>query len=144
MSLDERLDVSVVLPCLNEEGSVGLCVTEARDACVAAGLRGEVLVVDNGSTDASAAVAMASGGRVVEEARPGYGSALLAGFEAARGEILVMADADFTYDFGKIPDLVGPVVEGRADLVLGWAGLGDSRHDALPSPIRRYSAPRPF
>jgi hypothetical protein len=119
MALDERLDVSVVLPCLNEEGSVGLCVTEARDAFVAAGMRGEVLVVDNGSTDASAAVAMASGGRVVEEARPGYGSALLAGFEASRGEILVMADADFTYDFGKIPDLVGPIVEGRADLVLG-------------------------
>ena len=119
MVFDERLDVSVVLPCLNEEGSVGLCVNEAQEALAAAGIRGEVVVVDNGSTDASAEVAMASGGRVVEEARPGYGSALLAGFGASRGEVVVMADADFTYDLGRIPDLVGPVIEGRADLVLG-------------------------
>jgi hypothetical protein len=115
----ERLDVSLVLPCLNEEGSVGLCVNEAREAFAAAGISGEVVVVDNGSTDASAQVAMASGGRVVEEAVPGYGSALLAGFEASRGEVLVMADADFTYDLSKIPDLVQPIAEGRADLVLG-------------------------
>ncbi len=119
MAIDEPLDVSVVLPCLNEEGSVGLCVNEAREAFAASGLRGEVVVVDNGSTDASADVAMMSGGRVVEEARPGYGSALLAGFEASRGAVVVMADADFTYDLGRIPDLVGPVIEGRADLVLG-------------------------
>jgi hypothetical protein len=119
MGFDERLDVSVVLPCLNEEGSVGLCVNEAREAFAAAGIRGEVVVVDNGSTDASVDVALVSGGRVVEEPRPGYGSALLAGFDAARGDVVVMADADFTYDLGRIPDLIAPVIEGRADLVLG-------------------------
>ena len=112
MAFDERLDVSVVLPCLNEEGSVGLCVNEAREALAAAGIQGEVVVVDNGSTDASAEVAKSGGGRVIEETRPGYGSALLAGFEAARGQVVVMADADFTYDLGRIPDLVGPVIDG--------------------------------
>ena len=119
VAFEEHLDVSVVLPCLNEEGSVGLCVNEAREAFAVSGLRGEVVVVDNGSTDASAEVALASGARVIEEPRPGYGSALLAGFEASRGEVIVMADADFTYDFTRIPDLVRLVREGRADLVLG-------------------------
>jgi glycosyltransferase involved in cell wall biosynthesis len=113
------LDVSVVLPCLDEENSVGLCVREASEAFAAANIVGEIIVVDNGSTDASKEIAAAAGGRVVEEVRPGYGSALLTGFEASKGEIVVMADADFTYDLGRIPDLVAPIVEGRADLVLG-------------------------
>ncbi len=117
--MPDRFDVSVVLPCLNEEESVGLCVEEAWAAFRAGGLTGEVVVVDNGSTDNSVAVAEAAGGRVVRESRPGYGSALLAGFDAADGDVLVMADADFTYELARIPDLVAPVREGRADLVLG-------------------------
>jgi glycosyltransferase involved in cell wall biosynthesis len=127
----ERLDVSVVLPCLNEEGSVGLCVNAAREALAAAGMSGEVVVVDNGSTDNSAEVAMTGGARVVEEDRPGYGSALLAGFGAARGEVVVMADADFTYDLGRISDLIGPIIEGRADLVLG-SRLDSPTRGAMP------------
>lgn len=83
MPLDGNCEVSVVLPCLNEEGSVGLRVTEERDALAAAGMRGEVIVVDNGSTDASAEVAASSGARIVAESRPGYRSVLLAGFEAS-------------------------------------------------------------
>ena len=112
-------EVSVVLPCLNEEESVGLCVAEAREACEAAGLTVEVVVVDNGSTDDSVAVAVAAGARVVTERRRGYGSALRAGIEAARGCVVVMADADFTYPLGRVPELVGPVLTGDADLVLG-------------------------
>ncbi len=119
MMSDETLDVSLVLPCLNEEESVGLCVDEALSAFRAGSLRGEVVVVDNGSTDASVAVAVAAGARIVSEPRPGYGSALLAGFESAQGDVLVMADADFTYQLERIPDLVRPVRDGRADLVLG-------------------------
>jgi len=111
--------VSVVLPCLNEADSVGLCVKEALDTMSGAGIAGEVVVVDNGSTDGSADVAEEAGARVVTESRRGYGRALRSGFDAARGDVVVMADADFTYDLQKIPTLVAPVVDGRADLVLG-------------------------
>jgi Glycosyl transferase family 2 len=111
--------VSVVMPCLNEAPSVGLCVEEALSTMRAAGIPGEVLVVDNGSTDDSARIAEEAGARVVTEARPGYGSALRAGFAAARNEVIVMADADFTYDLQKIPLLVAPIAAGEADLVLG-------------------------
>jgi glycosyltransferase involved in cell wall biosynthesis len=111
--------VSVVLPCLNEVDSVGLCVAEARNALREAGIEHEVVVVDNGSVDGSAEAARAAGARVVDEERPGYGSALLAGFAAAREDVVVMADADFTYDFRRLPDLVRPVLHDEADLVVG-------------------------
>jgi hypothetical protein len=114
-----RPDVSVVLPCLDEVGSVGRCVTEALGALAAGGLSGEVVVADNGSVDGSEVAAVAAGARLVLEPRPGYGSALAAGIESARGRVVVMADADCTYDLGRIPDLARPVLEGRADLVIG-------------------------
>jgi len=118
----ERLgdgSVTVVLPCLDEAESVGQCVREAREALAAAGLVGEVVVADNGSSDGSPDIAEEAGARVVHETQRGYGSALRAGFAAARGDVVVMADADFTYDLGKIPDLVAPVVRDEADLVIG-------------------------
>jgi glycosyltransferase involved in cell wall biosynthesis len=111
--------VSVVLPCLNEVDSVGLCVREALDALSLAGIPGEVVVVDNGSLDGSARVAEAAGARVIFESRPGYGRALQTGFKAATGDVVVMADADFTYDLRKVPDLVLPILSGQADLVIG-------------------------
>src|SRR5438132_11984947 len=121
-----RPTVSVVVPCLDEAASVGLCVAEALETLRGAGIDGEVVVVDNGSADGSPEIARAAGARVVFEDNPGYGNALLTGFELARGEVIVMADADFTYDLGRIPELVGPVVRDEADLVLG------SRLDAAP------------
>lgn len=111
--------VSVVLPCLDEADSVGRCVKEALDAMSGAGLPGEVVVVDNGSTDGSPEAARAAGARVVAETVPGYGSALRAGFATALGEVVVMADADFTYDLTRVPDLVAPVIAEEADLVIG-------------------------
>jgi glycosyltransferase involved in cell wall biosynthesis len=110
--------VSVVIPCLNEAASIEKCVGLARDVLARNGIPGEVVVADNGSTDGSAELAADAGARVVQEARRGYGSAYLAGFRAARGKYIVMADADLTYDFNDIPRFVGELDAG-AQLVMG-------------------------
>jgi len=110
--------VSVVIPCLNEAGSIERCVGRAREALEGKGWRGEVIVADNGSEDGSAELAKAAGALVVFEPRRGYGSAYLAGFAAATGDYIVMADADLTYDFGDIPRFVEEL-DGGADLVMG-------------------------
>ena len=110
--------VSVVIPCLNEAETIAECVTRARDALQSNNLHGEVLVADNGSSDGSPDLAAEAGARIVHEPRRGYGSAYLAGFGAARGEYVVMADADLTYDFGDIPRFVDQL-EAGAQLVMG-------------------------
>jgi glycosyltransferase involved in cell wall biosynthesis len=110
--------VSVVIPCLNEEMNIERCVRAARAALDAGESLGEVIVVDNDSDDRSAEVAAAAGALVVVERRRGYGSAYLAGFAAARGKYIVMADADLTYDFGEIPSFVERL-EAGAQLVMG-------------------------
>jgi glycosyltransferase involved in cell wall biosynthesis len=110
--------VSVVIPCLNEAASIERCVGRAREALEGQGWQGEVIVADNGSEDGSAELAKAAGALVVFEPRRGYGSAYLAGFAAATGEYIVMADADLTYDFGDIPRFVEKL-DGGADLVMG-------------------------
>lgn len=112
------LAVSVVIPCLNEEESISACVTSAFAALAAADLAGEVIVADNDSDDRSAELAADAGARVVLEPRRGYGSAYMAGFAAARGKYVMMADADLTYDFGEIPRFVQRL-EAGADLVMG-------------------------
>lgn len=111
--------VSVVLPCYNEEASVGACVDEARRSLTEAGLAGEVLVVDNNSTDRSHEEALRHGARVVLEAQPGYGSAVRRGIDEALGDIVVMADADLSYELAAIPALVEPIILGTADFVVG-------------------------
>jgi glycosyltransferase involved in cell wall biosynthesis len=110
--------VSVVIPCLNEAENIERCVTVAREVIEANGIEGEVLVVDNASEDDSAALAARAGARVVREPRRGYGSAYLAGFAAAKGRYIVMADADLTYDFNEIPRFVAELDAG-AELVMG-------------------------
>jgi glycosyltransferase involved in cell wall biosynthesis len=98
--------VSVVIPCLDEAETIADCVAAARDVLAQNGLTGEVIVVDNGSTDGSGDLARAAGARVIEERRRGYGSAYLAGLAAARGDYVIMVDADLTYDFREIPRFV--------------------------------------
>jgi glycosyltransferase involved in cell wall biosynthesis len=110
--------LSVVIPCLNEAENIELCVELARAAIVRAGVAGEVIVADNGSEDGSAELAELAGARVVREPRRGYGSAYLAGFAAAGGEYIVMADADLTYDFHDIPRFLAELGDG-ADMVVG-------------------------
>jgi glycosyltransferase involved in cell wall biosynthesis len=118
------LAVSVVMPCLDEEANIQECVVRARRALEENAISGEVIVVDNASEDHSAELAAAAGATVVNEPRRGYGYAYLAGFAAARGEYVVMIDADLTYDFGEIPNFVRCLDEG-AELVVGnrLAGL---------------------
>jgi glycosyltransferase involved in cell wall biosynthesis len=113
-----QLLVSVVIPCLNEAASIERCVILAREVLADHEIPGEVVVVDNGSTDGSADLAASAGARVVHEQRRGYGSAYLAGFQAARGTYIVMADADLTYDFNDIPRFIEHL-EGGAELVMG-------------------------
>ena len=110
--------VSVVIPCLNEAETIERCVANAHEGLVRGGLPGEVIVVDNGSDDGSAGLAEAAGAHVVHESRRGYGSAYLAGFAAAQGDYIVMADADLTYDLGDIPRFVAEL-DGGAQLVMG-------------------------
>jgi len=112
------IEVSVVIPCLNEAENIEECVRRSRAALEDAGIVGEVVVADNNSNDGSAELAAAAGGRVVHEARRGYGSAYLAGFGAARGEFIVMLDADMTYPFEDIPRFVEQLRDG-AELVMG-------------------------
>jgi glycosyltransferase involved in cell wall biosynthesis len=110
--------VSVVIPCLDEAETIAECVTRARSVLEDNGFDGEVIVVDNGSTDGSGELARAAGGYVVYEPRRGYGSAYLAGLDAARGDYIVMVDADLTYDFREIPRFVHELDDG-AHLVVG-------------------------
>jgi hypothetical protein len=132
--------VSVVLPCLNEADSITACIREAKNGLAKAGVEGEVVVVDNGSTDGSGELATRAGGRVIEEPVPGYGSALRAGFEAAHGDIVVMADADLSYDLARLGELVSPVATDRADLVLG-ARLNGTNHGTIPLLHRFFGIP---
>src|SRR6266478_3684486 len=97
------VEVSVVIPCLNEANSLALCVDKAMNAFQAAGLRGEVVVADNGSTDGSMQIAEEHGARVVRVAERGYGAALRAGIAGARGPFIIMGDADDSYDFTDVP-----------------------------------------
>ena len=130
------IDVSVVMPCLNESASVAECVTKAREAMRRAGLKGEVVVADNGSTDGSAERAEGAGAFVVRVERRGYGSAYLGGIKAARGRYIVMGDADGTYDFDDIPAFVEKLRQGN-DLVIGSRFSGKILPGAMPW-LHRY------
>src|SRR5688500_11116117 len=114
----ETIELSVVIPCLNEAESIALVVEKARRTMEREGIRGEVVVADNGSEDGSPALAEDAGARVVHELRKGYGSAYLAGFDAARGTYILMGDADDTYDFTQLGRFVGPLRDG-AEMVIG-------------------------
>jgi glycosyltransferase involved in cell wall biosynthesis len=127
----EDVRISVVLPCLDEERAVGRVVDEAWEGIDSVGGDGEVIVVDNGSTDRSVEIAEEHGARVVHEQRRGYGSAYLRGFAEARGEIVVMADADGTYPLRDLNAFVEAIDDG-ADLALGSRFRGRIHSGAMP------------
>ena len=125
------VEVSVVIPCLNEANSIGICVEKALGAFHTAGLRGEVVVADNGSTDGSIEIAEKLGARVVRVPARGYGSALRAGIAAARGAFIVMGDADDSYDFGDVPRFVDQWRQG-SEVVMGNRFRGEIKPGAMP------------
>lgn len=129
-----RMELTLLMPCLNEAETLALCVRRARETLERLGVEGEVLVADNGSTDGSQALAESLGARVVAVAERGYGAALRGGIEAARGRFIIMADADASYDFGESGRFLEKLRAG-ADLVMGCrlpAGGGTIRPGAMP------------
>lgn len=128
--------VSAVMPCLNEAETIGTCVQKAV-ACIARmNVPGEVIVADNGSTDGSQEIARRHGARVVHAPQRGYGAALSAGFAAARGQVVVMGDADDSYDWSNMDPLINKVLEGN-DLVMGNRFAGEIKPGAMPF-LHRY------
>jgi glycosyltransferase involved in cell wall biosynthesis len=129
-------EVSVVMPCLNESLTLGTCIQKAFATLKSQGIRGEVIVADNGSTDGSQAIASELGARVVSVQARGYGSALRAGIAEARGRLVVMGDSDDSYDFTQLGDFVNKLNDGF-DLVMGNRFQGGIRPGAMPL-LHRY------
>ena len=135
-SVTEDLELTVLMPCLNEAQTVGRCVAKARAYLERTGIAGEVLVADNGSTDGSREIAAAAGARVVPVGRKGYGAALTGGIQAARSRCVIMGDADDSYDFTQLDGFVARLREGDA-LVMGNRFTGGIRPGAMPT-LNRY------
>ncbi len=129
-------EVSVLLPCLNEALTLGRCIDRARQALREHGIRGEIVVADNGSTDGSAAIALGRGARVVRVPEKGYGNALRGGIAAARGKYIIIGDADENHDFRQIPLFLEKLREGF-DLVIGNRFKGGIEAGAM-RPLHRY------
>lgn len=130
------MELTILMPCLNEANTVQRCVDAARDFLARAGIEGEVLVADNGSTDGSQALATAAGARVVPVAERGYGAALKGGIAAARGRFVIMGDADDSYDFSALQGFVDALRRG-AQLVMGNRFRGGIAAGAMPL-LHRY------
>lgn len=132
---------SVVIPCLNEAPSLQGCLIEIRQAADALNLPYEIVVADNNSTDDSARIAREYGARVVSVAKRGYGSALHAGILAARGQVVVFADADGSYPFCELARFLTPVLNNQADMVLGNRLNNTLQKDAMPWLNRWFGTP---
>jgi glycosyltransferase involved in cell wall biosynthesis len=130
------LDLTILMPCLNEAETLAFCVRQAVQAIKDSNVNGEVVVADNGSTDGSQAIAEAEGARVVNVPVRGYGAALIAGIEAARGKYVMMADADASYHFEHLPRFLPKLNEGY-DLVMGNRFAGAIEPGAMP-PLHKY------
>lgn len=130
------LELTILMPCLDEAETVATCVRKARAFLERSGTAGEVLVADNGSGDGSPELALAAGARVVHISQRGYGNALLGGIHAARGKFVVMADADDSYDFSQL-DLFLDGLRARNEMVIGHRFRGGIRPGAMPA-LHRY------
>ncbi|MFN7829506.1 MAG: glycosyltransferase family 2 protein [Acidobacteriota bacterium] len=134
--MNESIELSIIMPCLNEAETLAICINKARGFLERAGISGEVVIADNGSTDGSPEIARANGARVVAVAEKGYGSALRGGIEAARGRYVIMGDADDSYDFVNLMPFIERLRLGD-DLVMGNRFRGGIKPGAMP-PLHRY------
>jgi hypothetical protein len=131
-----EIELTILMPCLNEAVTVGRCVEKAKGYLARAGISGEILVADNGSSDGSQRLAQAAGARVIAAERRGYGAALQAGIAAAHGRYVIMGDADDSYDFGDLDGFISRLRDGNA-LVMGNRFKGGIRPGAMPF-LNRY------
>ncbi|MBO9714362.1 glycosyltransferase family 2 protein [Sphingomonas sp.] len=132
----DEVELSIVMPCLNEAETIAACIIKANAFLESHGLSGEVVIADNGSTDGSQHIAESLGARVVPVPDRGYGAALIGGIAAARGRYIAMGDADDSYDFGSLMPFVEELREG-AELVMGNRFQGGIAPGAMP-PLHKY------
>jgi glycosyltransferase involved in cell wall biosynthesis len=132
----ETCELTILMPCLNEAATLAICIGKARGWLERSGVRGEVVIADNGSTDGSQEIAASAGARVVPIAAKGYGSALLGGIRAARGRFVIMGDSDDSYDFADLDAFLAALRGGHA-LVMGNRFKGGIKPGAMP-PLHRY------
>lgn len=135
-SATEAIELSIVMPCLNEAETLAVCIDKAQGYLARSGVVGEVVIADNGSTDGSQQIARDHGARVVDVPKKGYGSALMGGIEASHGEYVIMGDADDSYDFSKLDPFVERLRAGD-ELVMGNRFKGGIAEGAMP-PLHKY------
>lgn len=139
-NMDEHIEVSVVMPCLNEEEGVGICIKKIKEVFAAHNIHGEIIVADNGSTDRSIQVAESLGARVFSEPLKGYGAAYLCGLRQACGKYIVIGDSDDSYDFHDIPRFIEELKRG-CDFVIGSRFLGEMQRGAMSWSHRHIGNP---
>jgi glycosyltransferase involved in cell wall biosynthesis len=138
--VNKAIELTILMPCLNEAETIGACIDKAHTFLKRSGVGGEVIVADNGSSDGSAAIAEARGARVVPVSERGYGAALIGGIAAARGRYIIMGDADDSYDFSRLEGFLDALRNG-ADLVMGNRFEGGIRPGAMPALHRLLGNP---
>jgi len=131
VSNNDVIDLTILMPCLNEAETLAICIKKASKWLSTSGLKGEILIADNGSTDGSQSIATSLGARVVQVSQKGYGSALFHGAEASKGRWIVMGDSDDSYDFGNL-DVFVSKLRADFDLVMGNRFLGGIADGAMP------------
>lgn len=134
--MNQSIELTVLMPCLNEEKTLGVCIKKALACMERLGVVGEVVIADNGSSDRSVEIAQLLGARVIHVVDRGYGAALIAGVHAAQGQYVVMGDSDDSYDFSALDGFVAQLRKG-ADLVMGNRFSGSIHKGAMP-PLHQY------
>ena len=129
---EKELELSVIMPCLNEENAVGSCIDEAKRFISAHNIKAEIIIADNGSTDSSVQKAAEHGAVVVSETRRGYGRAIRTGIGNSRGEIIIFGDCDTTYDFLHLESFYYPLERGEYDIMIGDRFSGGIEKGAMP------------